>query len=140
MQLLSVERRGGGAALIQANAERLGVQPALVLQVDARTLGDADLPQELDRPDRVLLGGGGRERGELLAFVLDRLNPQGVVVIPLATLEAIAECRSQLEAAGLAVSITQLQAWRGVPLGDGTRLNPMNPAFILKGELVLQKT
>lgn len=139
LQLLSVERRGGGAALIQANAERLGVQPAFVLQVDARKLGDADLPQELDRPDRVLLGGGGRERGELLALVLDRLNPQGVVVIPLATLEAVAECRSQLEAAGFAVSITQLQAWRGVPLGDGTRLNPMNPAFILRGRFMRQK-
>ena len=81
----------------------------------------------------MLLGGGGRERAELLTLVMDRLNPQGVVVIPLATLEAVAGCRSQLDAAGLAVSITQLQAWRGVPLGDGTRLNPMNPAFILKG-------
>ena len=133
LQLLSVERRGGGAALIQANAERLGVHPASVLELDARKLADADLPRELDRPDRVLLGGGGRERAELLEFVLTRLNPRGVVVLPLATIEAIAECRPLMEAAGLTVGLSQVQTWRGVPLGDGTRLNPMNPTFILKG-------
>ena len=132
LQLLSVERRGGGAALIQANAERLGVHPASVLELDARKLADADLPRELDRPDRVLLGGGGRERAELLEFVLTRLNPRGVVVLPLATIEAIAECRPLMEAAGLTVGLSQVQTWRGVPLGDGTRLNPMNPTFILR--------
>ena len=93
---------------------------------------DADLPTS-SRPDRVLLGGGGRERAELLQIVLSRLKPEGVVVVPLATLEAVAECRPLMEAAGLVVGLSQVQAWRGVPLGDGTRLNPMNPAFILKG-------
>ncbi|AII43982.1 hypothetical protein KR100_11510 [Synechococcus sp. KORDI-100] len=133
LQLLSVELRGGGAALIQANAKRLGVHLASVLELDARKLADADLPHELARPDRVLLGGGGRERAELLQVVLSRLKPEGVVVVPLATLEAVAECRPLMEAAGLTVGLSQVQAWRGVPLGDGTRLNPMNPAFILKG-------
>jgi len=128
LQLLAIEKRSGGAALIRANAKRLGVQPTAVLEGDARSL----LP-ELIAPDRVLLGGGGKQRAALLEAVLDRLHPGGVVVIPLATLEALAELRPLLERAGCRVHVTQHQAWRGQPLADGTRLAPMNPVLILKG-------
>jgi precorrin-6Y C5,15-methyltransferase (decarboxylating) len=124
-----VEQRGGSAALIAANAERLGVRPAGVLEGRAPA-ALAALPD----PDRVLLGGGGRDRGALLAAVLQRLRPGGVVVIPLATVEALAELRPALEQAGLAVAVSQYQAWRGAPLADGTRLTPLNPVLVLRGE------
>ena len=45
----------------------------------------------------------------------------------------LAELRPLLEEQGLTVQISQLQAWRGQPLSDGTRLAPMNPTLILKG-------
>ena len=133
LQLLAIERRGGGAALIEANAQRLGVQPAAVLETDALTALTTDLPPALACPDRVLLGGGGRDRVALLQTLLPRLNHGGIVVIPLATLEALSDLRPVLERAGLTTGISQLQAWRGLPLGDGTRLAPMNPTLILKG-------
>ena len=38
-----------------------------------------------------------------------------------------------LEQAGLTVQVNQVQAWRGQPLSDGTRLAPMNPILALKG-------
>jgi precorrin-6Y C5,15-methyltransferase (decarboxylating) len=56
------------------------------------------------------------------------------VVIPLATLEALGELRPVLDAAGLLVSVSQHQAWRGAPLADGTRLAPLNPVLVLRGE------
>ena len=141
LQLLAVEKRGGGARLITANAQRLGVQPAAVLEGDALKLLEADahptadpsIPAALARADRVLIGGGGKQRAALLKAVLQRLNPGGVVVIPLATVEALAELRPLLEHCGCAVSVSQHQAWRGQPLSDGTRLAPMNPVLLLKG-------
>ena len=123
-----LEQRGGAAALISANAERLGVRPAGVLEGRA-----PEALAALPDPDRVLLGGGGRERGAVLAAVLERLRPGGLVVIPLATVEALAELRPLLERAGLAVSVAQHQAWRGAPLADGTRLAPLNPVLVLSG-------
>jgi precorrin-6Y C5,15-methyltransferase (decarboxylating) len=123
-----LEQRGGSACLIAANAERLGVKPAGVLE--GRAPEDlAALPD----PDRVLIGGGGRQRAALLAAVLERLRPAGVVVIPLATVEALAELRPLLEQAGLTVSVSQHQAWRGAPLAEGTRLAPLNPVLVLRG-------
>ena len=133
LQLLAVERRAGGAQLIQRNAQRLGVSPAAVLEADATTVLNGGLPDGLSQPDRVLLGGGGAQRERLLQNVLTRLRPDGVVVIPLASIEALASVRPLLENAGLAVRVQQLQAWRGQPLGDGTRLAPMNPTLIVTG-------
>jgi precorrin-6Y C5,15-methyltransferase (decarboxylating) len=131
LQLWALEQRGGSAALIASNAERLGVRPAAVVEGRAPE-ALADLPD----PDRVLIGGGGRERAAVLAAVLVRLRPGGVVVIPLATIEALAELRPVLEQAGLQVSISQHQAWRGAPLADGTRLAPLNPVLVLRGKKV----
>ena len=133
LQLLAVERRAGGAQLIQRNAQRLGVSPAAVLEADATTVLNGGLPSQLSKPDRVLLGGGGAQRERLLQEVLTRLRCGGVVVTPLASIEALASVRPLLENAGLAVRVQQLQAWRGQPLGDGTRLAPMNPTLIVTG-------
>lgn len=125
-----VEQRGGSAALIAANAARLGVRPAGIHE--GRAPGTlAALPD----PDRVLIGGGGRQRAAVLAAVLQRLRPGGVVVIPLATVEALGELRPLLEQAGCRVAVAQHQAWRGAPLADGTRLAPLNPVLVLTGTL-----
>lgn len=130
LALWALERRVGAAALIQANAERLGVRPAGVVEGAApEALGP------LPDPDRVLLGGGGRNRVAVLEAVLRRLRPGGLVVIPMATIEALAELRPRLEAAGLQVSVAQHQAWRGAPLADGTRLAPLNPVLVLSGRM-----
>jgi len=129
LQLWALEQRGGSAELIRANAQRLGVVPAGVIEGRA-----PEALFELPDPDRVLIGGGGRDRAALLRAVLDRLKPAGNVVIPLATVEALAELRPVLEGAGLTVSISQHQAWRGAALADGTRLAPLNPVLILRGQ------
>ena len=128
LQLWAIERRAGAAALIGANAARLQVHPAGIIEAEA-----AEALACLPDPDRVLVGGGGSRRDSLLQEVLQRLRPGGIVVVPLATLEALAAVRQALEQAGLELSISQLQAWRGTPLGDGTRLMPLNPVLILRG-------
>ncbi len=128
LKLWALEKRVGAAALITANAGRMGVSPAGVVEGTA--------PEALCRlpdPDRVLLGGGGAERVSVLEAVLQRLRPGGGVVIPLATVEALADLRPRLESRGLAVRVGQLQAWRGAPLGEGTRLAPLNPVLVLAG-------
>ena len=128
LSLFAVERRVGAAGLIRANAERLGVRPAGVVEAAA-----PEALEGLPVPDRVLLGGGGAQRRALLEVVLDRLAADGLVVIPLATVEALAELRPALERRGFQVAVSQHQSWRGAPLADGTRLAPLNPVLVLRG-------
>jgi precorrin-6Y C5,15-methyltransferase (decarboxylating) len=139
LQLMAVEQRAGGAALIKANAERLGVSPAAVIEANAIDLVRGELPAGLEKPNRVLVGGGGRQRNTLLQLVLERLHPDGVVVVPLATLESLSDVRLILEGANMRVRVSQLQAWRGQPLSDGTRLVPMNPILTITGSISYQK-
>ena len=80
------------------------------------------------RPDQPL---GSRLQQDLKNDLIAGL----LVVIPLATLEALAELRPLLERAGCAVAVAQFQAWRGAPLAGGTRLAPLNPVLVLKGRL-----
>ncbi len=134
LNLMALEKRTGGAALIKANAIRLTVKPSLIIEEDALdflTKGVIEPP--LNNPDRVLLGGGGIHRKELLEAILKKLGHGGIVVIPLATLEAIPELETVLKANNCKTSISQHQSFRGIPLGNGTRLAPMNPVFVLKG-------
>ena len=128
LELWALEQRGGSASLIRANAERLGVTPAGVVEGRA-----PEALAELPDPDRVVIGGGGTGRAAVLAAVIERLRPGGLVVIPLATIEALAELRPLLDSAGFALGVSQHQAWRGAPLADGTRLAPLNPVLVLKG-------
>ena len=133
LALWALEQRGAGAALIRANAERFGVAAAL----ESGGVIEGRAPEalaQLPDPDRVLIGGGGRDRAAIVAAVLPRLRPAGWIVIPLATLEALAELRPLLEQAGLQVSVSQIQAWRGAALADGTRLAPLNPVLILSAQ------
>ena len=130
LSLWAVERRGGSAALIQRNAERFGVDQTRLHCLEADALA---VLKTLPEPDRVLLGGGGKDRTELCVSACRRLGPGGVIVIPLATLEAFAVLQQALQAEGLHLGCTQLQASRGLALVDGTRLAPMNPVLILRG-------
>ncbi len=134
LQLLAVEKRVGASALIQKNANRLGLKPIKIIEADALELiKSSELPHSLEKPDRVILGGGGDLRGPLLKLILQKLRPGGIVVIPLATIEAISELRSIFESTNCPFRLSQHQTWRAIPLSNGTRLSPNNPIFIMKG-------
>ena len=62
-----------------------------------------------------------------------RLKPGGRIVLPLATVEAFAAVQQQLGEAGLEVHSLQAQISRGCPVGGHTRLQPLNPVFIVGG-------
>lgn len=82
----------------------------------------------LPHPDAVFIGGGGPEVVAAVAAV----QPQRVVVA-LATLERVAGTVAALD--GYDVDTVLLQVQHLVPLGDGHRLAPANPVFIVSGVL-----
>ena len=134
LKLVAIERCLGAYKLIEENAMRLSVKPHAILEEEALdALTKLDFKEELCSPDRVILGGGGTERKKLLELILQRINPRGIVVIPLATIEAVSELTNILKNSDCKESVSHHQASRGVPLNIGTRLAPMNPVFIVKG-------
>ncbi len=141
LKLMSVESRVGGKDLIKANAVRLGVNPRKIFDLDAISLlNSGKIPSSLSKPDRVILGGGGKQKSRLLIEIIREIGDNGVIVIPLVTIESLPEMQSILQEGGYEIRISQIHSMRGVPLSGGTRMFPMNPVFILSGRTKHQRT
>ena len=93
------------------------------------------IPDDLSKPDRIILGGGNSNKIDLLEAALRSLSPKGIIVIPLAILESLEKVLLLLQSKGCSVKGSQHQNFRGVPLSQGTRLHPANPVFIIKGRV-----
>ncbi len=136
LKLLAVDQRIGCKELIKANAERLKVKATCIYESEIlKLLKDDKIPNNLIHPDRIILGGGGIRRSEILEKIIMNFKPRGIIVIPLSTLEAFSDLKNILEKAGFLLTIRSIQPYRGIALGTGTRLAPMNPVFIIKGKL-----
>ncbi|SAY39310.1 bifunctional cobalt-precorrin-7 (C(5))-methyltransferase/cobalt-precorrin-6B (C(15))-methyltransferase [Candidatus Synechococcus spongiarum] len=129
LELHAVERRVGAVPLIRRNACTVGCDPQRLHVHGASALA---VLHKLPDPDRVLIGGGG-DRRTVLEQTAARLKPGGRIVLPLATLEAFASVQRQLKDGGLEVHSLQVQISRGCPVGGHTRLQPLNPVFIVSG-------
>lgn len=116
-----VEQDPAQAADAAANAARLARCEVVVGTAPQALKG---LPQ----PDAVFVGGGGPEVVAAVAAV----RPQRVVVA-LATVERVAPTLAALD--GYDVDSVLVQVSRLQPLGDGHRLVPANPVFVLAGAL-----
>ena len=116
----AVERSADDAATVRENAAAHGVPVHVVAGAAPEAL--ADLPD----PDAVFVGGGGPA---VVAACAAR-GPARVVVA-LAQLELVAPTVEAL--AGWAPETVLLQASRLQPLGQGHRLVPANPVFVVWG-------
>ena len=87
---------------------------------------------DLDDPDAVFIGGGGRELPAIVTACARRARRS--VVVAMAALDRVPAARDALAAAGFACDGVLLQSSRLAPLpGDVTRLAATNPVFVLWG-------
>ncbi|PZD96139.1 cobalamin biosynthesis protein CbiE [Paenibacillus sambharensis] len=94
----------------------------------------AKAPEGLDGfadPDAVFIGGSGGELRSLLHICCSRLRPGGRVVLNAATLENMAEAVKAMKEEGMEVEVTLAQISRSKPILDMTRLEGLNPVFII---------
>ncbi|MEM7343766.1 MAG: precorrin-6y C5,15-methyltransferase (decarboxylating) subunit CbiE [Chloroflexota bacterium] len=78
-------------------------------------------------PHAVFVGGSGGHLTEIIEYTQQRLQPQGRLVINLATLENLQVAQNLLPEARL----IQAQINRGVPILKMTRFEALNPIFIV---------
>ncbi|GAA0638867.1 bifunctional cobalt-precorrin-7 (C(5))-methyltransferase/cobalt-precorrin-6B (C(15))-methyltransferase [Streptomyces thermocarboxydovorans] len=123
---VAVEKAADGVERIRANAAAHGVDVRVVHGTAPAAL------EELDDPDAVFVGGGGRELPAVVTACARRARR--TVVVAMAALDRVPAARAALTAAGLACDGVLLQSSRLAPLpGDVTRLAAANPVFLLWG-------
>ncbi len=133
LELMAIEKYLGSKKIIESNAKLLEVYPSSILEAEALSIiNSGEIPKNLITPNRVVIGGG-INRKKIIEYVIKTLIPGGIVVIPLATIESISELKEIFQTSGFSIRISQHQSWKGIPIGDKTRLDPANPVFIFKG-------
>ncbi|MFG2462713.1 precorrin-6y C5,15-methyltransferase (decarboxylating) subunit CbiE [Streptomyces sp. NPDC048523] len=124
--VVAVEKAADGVERIRANAAAHAVDVRVVH-------GSApDALAELDDPDAVFVGGGGRELPGIVGACARRARRS--VVVAMAALDRVPAVRAALTRAGFDCDGVLLQSSRLAPLpGDVTRLAATNPVFLLWG-------
>ena len=126
-QVYAVERDADSIGLLQRNVDKYGCQNVQVIAGEAPSaLG------ELPDPDSVFIGGSGGHLSEILNTVVQRLKPQGHLVVNLAVLERTHEVYHSLRELGWAVEMVMVNAARGKEMPDNSvRFESLNPVFIV---------
>ncbi|HKK90951.1 MAG TPA: precorrin-6y C5,15-methyltransferase (decarboxylating) subunit CbiE [Desulfobacteraceae bacterium] len=124
----AVEKKQERIADIRKNIHRFGA--ANIETVHAHLPGGIE---GLETPDRVFIGGGGRDLVAIMDVCCTRMADKGIMVINTVLLQNIAPALELLQSKGFETDLVQVQVAvsRSMPFGD--RLAPLNPVWILSG-------
>lgn len=128
--------RLGHVYAIEKNVDDVAIvgRNRLAMGIGNHTLVHGKAPEGLQHwadPDAVFIGGSGGELGELIAQVLQRLRPEGWLVMNFVTIENLAAAVEALKARGASWDVLQLQASRSKPILHMHRLAAENPVWIV---------
>ena len=125
-RVFAIERDAQSVALIQENCTAFGTSNVVVVPGVAPAVC-SPLPD----PHAVFIGGSGGMLATIVRMVTERMLPGGHLVMNLATLENLQTALATLHEAGWAVELLQLSVARGKAIGTMTRLQALNPVFVL---------
>ncbi len=89
--------------------------------------------EELKKPDRIFIGGGGIDLENILKTACGRIAQYGILVINTVLLESLERSIRILEENNFKPDITQIQVARSKDMAYGRRLESLNPVWIISG-------
>lgn len=119
------------------------LQNRLAMGISNHTLVHGKAPdglQDWADPDAVFVGGSGGELAELIALIVQRLKPEGCLVMNFVTLENLSLALETLKSLGVAWDVLQLQAARSKPILHMNRMAAENPVWIVCAQKITEKT
>ena len=126
--IFAIEKNPQRVELIKENIERFKVKNLKVKK--------AILPQGLDNlpaPDRVFIGGGGKELGRIIKAAAAVLKEKGIIVINTVLIPSLEIASKTLSQIGFESEIIQVQINRGSEMPWGQRFEAQNPVWIVRG-------
>jgi len=122
----AIEKDADSVELIKQNLNRFETHNVRIIHAEAPS-ALADLPN----PDAVFIGGSGGKLESIIDVACQRLRDEGRVALNFATLENLHTALERLELNKFESEVTLVNIARGKPLGNLTRLEPLNPVFIV---------
>jgi len=128
-RIFAIEKNPERIIHIENNRKRFNVTNLEIIQ--------SELPDGLDNlpaPDRIFIGGGGKNLEKIIRSSSGYLMQDGVIVINTILISNIDVAMSTLKSQGFITDIVQAQISRGQQMPLGKRLNAENPVWIISGE------
>ena len=127
----AIEKNVDDSAIVRSNRKTLGISN--------HTLVHGKAPEGLQHwpdPDAVFIGGSGGELADLIRLILQRMKPEGWLVMNFVTLENLSVAVDTLKALGVAWDVLQLQASRSKPILHMNRMAAENPVWLVCAQKV----
>jgi precorrin-6Y C5,15-methyltransferase (decarboxylating) len=127
-RIVAVEKDPQRTEQIKANARRFGIRRLNAVQ--------ADLPEGLHglpKPDRIFIGGGGKNLQSIIEAAARHLGPDGLMVVNTVLLQNVNGAVATLQKLGFATEFVQVQIHRSQSMPCGQRLEALNPVWIITG-------
>ena len=127
-KIFAVEKNSERIEHIKNNKKRFGIGNLKSIQ--------AELPQGLEklpRPDRIFIGGGGKQLKSIISAAAQYLKPEGVMVINTVLIPNVEAARATLEKLDFNTEIIQVQINRSRQMPWAERLEAVNPVWIVTG-------
>lgn len=127
-KVIAVEKKSERVSQIEANKSQFGISNLQVVQ--------AVLPDGLDglpRPDRIFVGGGGKDLKSIIESVAIHLKPDGIVVVNTVLMPSVLTAQETLDALGFKTAMVQAQISQSRKMPWGNRLQAQNPVWIITG-------
>lgn len=125
-QVYALEKSALGTSLIEQNIKRLQVPNVISVHGDA-----PDMLRHLPSPDRVFVGGYAGNLETILDACSCRLNPGGMIVLAIATVEHFHQSLAWYKEQKWQVKILQVQLSKSINISDSTYFTPFNPVTII---------
>ncbi|SMF40057.1 precorrin-6y C5,15-methyltransferase (decarboxylating) subunit CbiE [Pseudobacteriovorax antillogorgiicola] len=94
--------------------------------------------EKLPDPDAIFVGGSKGSLQQIISKGMERLKPQGRLLVNAVTLDNVAEARQAFQQLGILPEMVMIQVSRGVPLAGKylkyEALNPIHMFSVTKGE------
>jgi precorrin-6Y C5,15-methyltransferase (decarboxylating) len=128
-RIVSVEQNAGRVDHIQQNARQYKLYNLDAVQ--------AKLPQGLEKlpkPDRIFIGGGGRDLSYIVRSAVGFLGSGGRVVVNTVLVDNLTGVLDTLKAEGMAADVVQILVSRGNEMPWSCRFEAGNPVWIIAAE------
>lgn len=125
-QVISVERDKQRVKMIELNRARFGAANLSIYNFN--------LPHGLDKlpcPDRVFIGGGGKDLEKIISKSASRLRPGGLILVSAVGLNTIATARETFKKTGFTTDTIQVQVMREKTLKHDAYLKALNPVTLI---------
>ncbi len=127
-KIVAVEKHPQRIQTIESNRMRHGVRNMEIRQ--------AVLPDGLDglpSPDRIFIGGGGRELVTIILSAAGYLKSDGILVINTVLMDNLTAALAVLKELGFSAETTQIQVSRSKNMPWSLRFEAQNPVWIIAG-------